>query len=182
MKTKLIPMILASLSCVFSAAGQAPPDFSALCKEQMKKLEVFAGKWQGEASIRMGPGPEQTINQQEDVQFRIDSTVLVIEGLGTRGPDNTVVFNALAVINFNAGAKGYSFRSFLKDGRSADAYFNILEDRKFEWGFDTPGNSGKVRYTITFDDPARTWHEVGEFSADGSTWMKFMEMRLNRIN
>ncbi|HEY4653065.1 MAG TPA: hypothetical protein VIH22_01055, partial [Cyclobacteriaceae bacterium] len=99
-----------------------------------------------------------------------------------RSGGNEIVFNAYAVINFNPGSQSYAFRSFLKDGRSTDAYFKILEQNKFEWGFDIAGNAGKVRYTITLNDPENTWNEVGEFSRDNTSWSKFMEMRLVKKN
>jgi hypothetical protein len=158
------------------ATGQAPPDYSALCKEKMKKIAALAGQWEGEASVSTGPAPAMVITQKEDVQFKIDSTVLVIEGTGTR--DGSVVFNAYAVINFNVRSQAYELRSYLKDGHSTDAYFKFLGENKFEWGFEIPGNAGRVRYTITLNDTGNTWREVGEFSRDAVAWMKFMEMAL----
>jgi hypothetical protein len=94
------------------ATGQAPPDYSALCKEKMKKIAALAGQWEGEASVSTGPAPAMVITQKEDVQFKIDRTVLVIEGTGTR--DGSVVFNAYAVINFNVRSQAYELRSYLK--------------------------------------------------------------------
>lgn len=179
MKTTLISFTFAFLSHIIPAAAQAPPDFSALCKEQMEKLAYFAGQWEGTAKVRMGPGPEQTLSQVEDVKFKLDSTVLVIEGTGSNS-DNEVVFNALGVVNFNTSTREYAFRSFLHDGRYTEAYFKVIAANKFEWGFDIPGNAGKVRYSIVLDPAAKTWHEVGEFSADGTTWMKFIDMQLHK--
>lgn len=159
-------------------SAQAPPDFSSQCKAQMKKLSAFIGQWEGEATYRRGPGPVQTIVQTENVELRIDSTVLVIEGKGTLLNKNEVVFNALGIINFNPYSRSFSFKSYLKDGRSTEAYFIVLNDNSFEWGFDIPGGAGKVRYRITLNDNGRTWVEHGEFSNDGTEWMKFIEMRL----
>lgn len=179
MKTPAIILTIAFLSHLVPAVAQAPPDYSDLCREQMRKLAYFAGEWEGAATMRTGPGPEQTIKQSEYVQYKLDSTVLVIEGTG-RDDNNQVVFNALAVVNFNAPTRDYALRSYLKDGRTTAAYFNVVEENKFEWGFDIPGNTGKVRYTIILDPDAKTWHEVGEFSADGAAWMKFIDMRLRK--
>lgn len=179
MKTTLVSFAVALLTSILPAAGQAPPDFSALCKEEMKKLAYLAGQWEGDATIT-GPGPARTLKQHEEAQFRLDSTVLVIEGMGTDDAGDEVLYNAMAVINFNASTREYGFRSFLKDGRSTDAYFKVISDNKFEWGFAAPGNTGKVRYTILLDPADQSWHEIGEFTADGATWMKFMEMRLHK--
>lgn len=179
MKATTISLAIAFFSYIIPVAGQAPPDFSAMCKEQMKKLAYFAGQWEGTSKVQMGPGPEQTLSQTEDVRFKLDSTVLVIEGTGTNS-NNEVVFNALAVVNLNTSTREYALRSFLQDGRSTEAYFKVIEDNKFEWGFNIPGNAGRVRYTIVLDPEAKTWHEEGEFSADGTTWMKFIDMQLHK--
>ena len=73
--------------------------------------------------------------------------------------------------------KSYQFKTYLKDGRSTDAWFNIVGENKYAWGFDIP-SGGKSRYNITLDPTRNTWNEIGEFSRDGATWMKFFEMNL----
>ena len=47
------------------------------------------------------------------------------------------------------------------------------------WGFDYPG-AGRVRFTIGLDAQGQ-WHEVGEFSRDGTQWMQNFEMTLHRV-
>ncbi|WP_460995947.1 hypothetical protein [Spirosoma harenae] len=37
------------------------------------------------------------------------------------------------------------FRSYVKEGFTTDAYFEILADNTFEWGFDVPNNGGKTK-------------------------------------
>ena len=53
-----------------------------------------------------------------------------------------------------------------------------LVDGGFEWGFRAEERGVTVRFTIRFDE--KRWHEVGEMSADGKTWNKFLEMTLER--
>jgi hypothetical protein len=180
MRESIFPCTFIFVLSLTSAFGQAPPDFSALCKKQMKSLSAFAGHWEGEATYKRGPGSPETIHQEEEVSFRIDSTLLVIEGVGTRPTGKEVVFNALGIINFNPQLQSFSFRSYLKDGRATEAYFKIIEENKFEWGFEIPGGTNKVRYSIMLDADGSTWTEFGEFSGDGTTWMKFIELHLKK--
>jgi hypothetical protein len=127
----------------------------------------------------MGPGHQETFAQTEDVQFKLDGTVLQIEGIGRR-PDNEIAFNALALINFDVVKGDYAMRSYLRDGRWTDAWFKVAGDNSFNWGYTLPRNSGQIRYTITLKDSGQTWHEIGEFSRDGTNWVKSFEMTLTR--
>ncbi|MCE7864427.1 MAG: DUF1579 domain-containing protein [Bacteroidetes bacterium CHB5] len=144
-------------------------------KEEMKKLEPLAGQWKGSATYRMGPGEPQVVQQHEQIEFKLDGTVLLIEGLGKAG-DRTV-HHALGIVIFNTQEKKFNFRSYLHDGRTTDAWFEVSAPGKYMWGFSTP--QGKLRYTITITE--NTWKETGEFSVDGNTWMNVIEMNLTKI-
>lgn len=179
--TNKIKLLLTAL-CVVTINvlfAQGPPDYSAVCKAEMKKLAYLEGAWKGEATFSRGPGTEMTINQEEKIEFKLDRTLLSIEGIG-RDPYGSVAFHALGLVNFDAPTKKFKFKSYMKDGRSTDAYFTIAGENKFEWGFDIPGG-GKSRYSIILDPVKKTWHETGEYSQDGSTWMKFIEMNLRKV-
>jgi hypothetical protein len=108
--------------------------------------------------------------------------LLLIEGTG-RNPDNLneIVFNALAVVNYDEVSKQFKFRSHLKDGKQTDAYFKVISENHFEWGFDVPNNA-KIRYFITLDPKAKTWDEIGEYSADGATWYSFIQLKLTKLD
>jgi len=173
MKTKLI-LLLAILISTQVAAQR--PDQSAKCRDAMAKLAFLAGDWEGTASIQRREGPIQ-VNQTEHIVWQLQNQVLTIEGTG-RIPSGEIGFQAFAVINFDPADQQYKFRSFVKEGYSTQAYFNVLAPNQFEWGFDVPG--GKTRYKINLDENAKTWHETGEYSADGQTWMKFIEMNLKK--
>ncbi|HEY8511036.1 MAG TPA: DUF1579 family protein [Cyclobacteriaceae bacterium] len=177
MKKLITPLLAACLLGFVSANAQAP-DFSAQCKERLQKLEALAGKWKGSGTVTMGPGRTETFNQTEDVQFRLDGTILQIEGVGKRGDD--VVFNALAVINYDVMKGDYAMKSYLRDGRSTDAWFKVVEDNAFSWGYSLPNNSGQIRYMITLKEAGKVWTEIGEFSSDGTNWNKMFEMNLNK--
>lgn len=155
---------------------------SDVLKQEMQKLAYFAGKWKGEASARQRDGSTTKVTQEENIEFRLDNTVLLIEGTG-RNPENLseITFNALAVVSYDETTKEFKLRSHLRDGKKTDAYFKVLADNHFEWGFDIPGNA-KMRYDIKLDPKTKSWLEIGEYSPDGTTWYKFIELKLTKLN
>ncbi len=170
MKNLLLLIILYGISHVFAQR----PDVSARCKEEMKKLSYLAGNWKGEAIVRNANG-QVTLTQTEHIESTLEGLLLTVEGIG-RDKDN-VLFQAFAIIHFDATDSQFKFKSYVKEGFSTNAYFTILAENTFEWGFDIP-SGGKSKYTITLDPTKKTWHEVGEYSRDGSQWFPFIEMNL----
>jgi hypothetical protein len=173
-------LICAGLSSV-AANAQSP---EATIKEKMKIFSVWVGRWQGEGSIQMGPGEPKKSKVEEKIESKLEGTVLLIEGIG-KAPDpatkqEAVVHHALGIVSFDPASGQYKLRSHLKDGRSTDAWLITTGENKFQWGFDIPGR-GKTRYSIALDPAAKTWNEIGEYSADGNTWSKFFEMNLKKI-
>jgi hypothetical protein len=167
---------------MISSQVSAQPS-EAVAKEKMKPFAHWAGHWTGEGSMQMGPGEPSKSTVDEYLEFKLDGAVLQIEGIG-KAPDaekeSKIVHNALAILYYDQSTNQYKFNTFLKDGRNAMAWFNILGEGKYQWGFDVP--SGKIRYSITIDPVANKWNEVGEFSNDnGTTWMKFFEMNLKKV-
>lgn len=174
MKTKLIFMIGLLIS---SSVAAQRPDQSAACREAMAKLSFLVGDWEGTAIMQGRDGARQ-VNQTEHITWQLQNQVLTIEGTG-RMASGEIGFQAFAVMHFDPADKQYKFRSYVKEGYSTQAYFNVLAPNQFEWGFDVPG--GKTRYTINLDQNASTWHETGEYSVDGLTWRKFIELNLKKI-
>jgi len=149
-------------------------------KVEMKKLAYMAGKWSGEASMRQQNGTILKVNQEEIIQYKLDETVLLIEGTG-RNNEAAVVFNALALISYNQYSKSFAMKSHVMDGNQTDAYFKILSENNFEWGFETPAKA-KIKYTIVLNTQEKSWAEKGEYSPDGTTWYPFMEMNLKKVS
>lgn len=168
--------ILAACFISVQLFAQAP-DHSATCKAEMKKLEYMVGDWKGEAIVQTRNGPI-TVNQTEHIEWRLDGVVIAIEGTGRQ--NNEITFNAIAIANFDPHTKQFKFKSYTKEGNATEAYFKILATNNFEWGFDTP-NGGKVKFVIILDPQKKTWNEVGQYSMDGNTWMKTIEMNLTKI-
>jgi hypothetical protein len=143
-------------------------------KTEMKKLEPLAGRWKGTASYKMGPGEPHRVEQSEIIEFKLDSAILQIEGLGTSG--GRVAHHALAMVNFNIYESKFNFRSYLNDGKMSDAHFSVPAPGQYAWGFDSPQR--KIRYLIVIEN--NTWKETGEYSTDGVQWIRFIEMNLTK--
>ena len=147
----------------------------------MQKLSWLAGQWRGTATI-VQPGGQQTLIQSEDVRFKVFDTSLLIEGTGRNQAagerPGEIVFQALAVISYDAPSKAFKMRAITERG-SVDPHIEVKE-KEIIWGFEVPGGGGEVRYHIRLSDQGH-WLETGEFTRDGGqTWMKFIEMDLQR--
>ncbi|MCU0420849.1 MAG: DUF1579 domain-containing protein [Cyclobacteriaceae bacterium] len=142
--------------------------------DEMKKLAPLVGQWKGTASYRMGPGEPQIVQQLENIDFRLHGAILQIEGIGTVA-DRTV-HHAMAIVNFDANQKKFFFRSYLSDGKMADADFQVTAEGVYTWGFDYPGR--KMRYRITI--VGNQWTETGDYSSDGTQWTRFIDMNLTK--
>jgi hypothetical protein len=174
---KNVVILLACFTGLSIGKSMAQPA-SKVAQDLLKLLAYWAGVWKGEASIRRGPGEPIKVNQQEPIEYRLEGTILLVEGIGRSPEDGSTTFNALAIINFDETSNQFKMKSYLREGRSTDAWFKVIEDNKFEWGFDVP--SGKIKYSITMDTVKGTWNEKGFFSQDGTNWMPFMEMNLTK--
>jgi hypothetical protein len=178
MKTNNFPLICVAITAIISIRLSAQPS-ETVAKEKMKPLASWAGDWEGQGSMQMGPGEPKKSIVAEHLEFRLDGAVLVMEGIGKSVTDNSVVHHALGILSFDQSDNQYKFRSYLKDGRSTQAWFKIVVDNQYQWGFDTP--NGKIKYSITIDPVRNTWNEIGEISNDnGATYAKFFEMNLKK--
>ena len=162
-------LVLAGLTIVSAQENNAD-----LQRGEVKKLESMVGQWKGSGWIQQG-AKRETFTGTETVQRKLDGLALLIEGK-FGNPEGKVIHETLAVLDFNAKASKYRFRTYLASGMSGEQDLKIVGDG-FEWGFQTP--AGTIRYTIkTAND---VWLEIGEFSKDGKAWIKFFEMKLDRV-
>jgi hypothetical protein len=152
-------------------------------REAMKKLDFIAGKWKGEATVSQGPKTSFMITQTEDVAYKLDGVVLTVEGVGrgkAPGKDaDGILFHAFGVMSYDAEAKKYKVKAYRREGQSVDAELT-LKDKGFVWGFKEATRGVEVKYTMTLT-PKDEWHEIGEYTLDGKTWTKFIEMTLTRV-
>ena len=167
--------ILITVLALFAVAAYAQQP------AEMKKLDWLVGDWSGEAWIQMGPKKEGGF-QTERVQKKLGGDIIVIDGLGKRknedGTAGDVVHEAFGVISWDATKKVYRFDAWTAREGYVAAWMTVGDDRSATWGFDTP-SGGKVRYTIK-PTANGEWNEIGEFSRDGNTYMKFFEMTLKK--
>jgi hypothetical protein len=159
--------------------AQGPPGPEA-ARAAMAKISKMVGKWEGEATVQMGPGPAHKVRQTENVQSKLDGSVLLVEGIGHQKGDDgkeKVVFQALAVCAYDANSKSYKFHAFRDNGMATVANAEVT-DTGMIWGFED-GRGGKIRYTITLKDD--TWSEIGEYLMEGQPARKFFEMTVKRV-
>ncbi|HUS20321.1 MAG TPA: hypothetical protein VMZ25_11785, partial [Terriglobales bacterium] len=123
-------------------------------------------------------GVRETFTSWEKIQSKLDGVALLVEGLHKSKATGKVVHQTLAVISYDEQAKNFRFKTNLANGRAGDYTGKVLADNVFEWGMDVP--RGRIRYTIKLTEKSE-WSEVGEYSADGTTWRKIFEMTLRKV-
>jgi hypothetical protein len=162
-----------SVGFAFACYGQQQPNVAAQ-REAMKKLEFLVGKWSGDASVTRGPGEPMRVVQTEDVQFKMDGLVMLIEGTG-RNPGGQVVFQALATVSYDEATSTYRFRAY-SDGRYLDTELTVTL-HGFAWGF----TSGPVKVSNTMRLGEKgEWVEITETTFGSAPPRKSVEMTLRR--
>jgi len=159
---------------LFVNGTNAQPAAPVNSKEEMQKLRLWPGRWTG-SSVWSLRGKDEHSTVEENIAWKVDGNALLINGLG-KDAEGKIVHEALGVLSYNARESKYHLNSWLRDGRSTDAWFNIVGENQFQWGFETP--QGKIRYSITLTE--KTWKETGEFSSDGAQWYPFFTMNLTK--
>lgn len=158
-----------------SLIAQAPDPAAA--QAAIARLDFMVGRWRGEAWQQRGSERVQT-QMLEVVERKLGGAVLLIEGRGSipvPAAEDRVVHHALGVISFDPRSGTYTLRSYLATGQSGDFVLTLV-DGGVTWTREVPG--GRIRNTARYTGDE--WHEVGEFSRDGSNWTQVMELRLRR--
>lgn len=156
--------------------GQAPPQGPnvAAQKEAMKKLEFLVGKWAGDASVRT-PAGEKKLRQTEVVEYRLDGSVILVEGTGRDAATGEVVFQALATITYDDAAKVFRFRAH-NGGRYLDTELKV-DGKAFEWGFS--GGPAKVRNVMRLGEGGE-WVEHTEVTIGDRPPMRTVEFTVRK--
>ena len=176
MKKCSLAMLLVSMVIAVQAQDQ-----SNAGRTRMKALSYFVGTWKGEGIVQRREGGPLKVLQEEKIEWKVDTLVLVIEGIGKDPATLKKLFHAFACVSFNTQSQEFNMKSFIMDGRQTDAYFKVVADNQFEWGFDLP-NKAKIKYTINLSRQNKTWKEKGEYSPDGTTWYPTIELNLTKQN
>lgn len=157
-----------------------PPAPSPEAAEKMKALSFLVGEWEGEGSMRMGPGEPEKASVKESIKLKLSGLAILLEGRGTRkdaAGKEDVVHESLGIISWDGQAKKYVMHAVTARAGSIMPDVQI-SDKKLVWSFKTP-QGAHIRYTITIG-PDGKWNEIGEFSPDGNSWNKFFEMLLTK--
>lgn len=174
MKFAFIFLLITTFMSISVSAQE--PNTAEAKKAEMKKLDKMIGQWKGSGWIQQGPKRE-TFTGTENVQRKVDGLALLIEGKFAN-PEGKVIHETLAAMSYDTTAKFYKMRAYLASGMSGEYDLKIVGD-VYEWGFQTPAGA-TIKYTIAVTPDK--WIENGEFSKDGKEWMKFFEMKLDRVN
>lgn len=160
-----------------SPARAQMPDGSA-SRAAMQKLDFMVGRWKGGAWMLRGTERVST-DMTEVVERKLGGVAFLVEGLGVVPAPGAepprVVHNALAVISFDPQTQGYVLRSYIASGQWGDFVLTPIEGGVI-WSREVPG--GRIRNTAKIGNGE--WHEIGEFSRDGTTWMQIMELKLKK--
>lgn len=89
---KIVTLLLMLCLLPMSVFAQTP---ASPTLAEMKKLDFLVGQWQGEGYFLLGPSQRKTFSQTENIQRKVEGTILHMEGLGkaktpaTREPQAT---------------------------------------------------------------------------------------------
>ena len=143
-------------------------------RNAMSKLSFLVGRWSGPVTITRGQGEPLHLTQTEDVQYKLDGLVLLIEGKSTSA-DGKVMFSALATVAYDDAAHAYRFRAY-NDGRYLDTDLSA-PDRGFLWSF-TAGPA-HISNTMHLTEKGE-WNEVTEVIYGSNPPHRSVEMLLQK--
>jgi hypothetical protein len=161
------------ISFRLSLAAQQPVSNSAeMQREAMRKLSFLAGHWSGAVTIVRGPGEALHLTQTEDVEYKLDGLVLLVEGKSTSA-DGKVVFSAMATIAYDDASRTYRFRAY-HDGHYFDTELSVPANG-FSWSF----TAGPAHIVNTMHLTGKgEWDEVTEVTVGDNPPHRSVEMLL----
>lgn len=169
-------LAVASVMVSLSLAAQQPPWNSVdVQREAMRKLSFLAGHWSGPVNIVRGPGEALHLTQTEDVEYKLDGLVLLVEGKGT-GADGKVQFSAMATIAYDDASHTYRFRAY-HDGHYLDTELSVPANG-FSWSF----TAGPAHIVNTMHLTGKgEWEEITEATVGSNPPHRSVDMLLQRL-
>jgi hypothetical protein len=168
-------LLAAALMTAFSLpiAAQQPASNSVdTQREAMRELSFLDGHWSGPVTIVRGPGEPLHFTQTEDVEYKLDGLVLLIEGKST-GADGKVQFSALATIAYDDASRTYRFRAY-NDGHYLETELSV-PDNGFSWSF----TAGPAHIVNTMHLTGKSeWAEVSDVTFGSNPPHRSMDMLL----
>jgi hypothetical protein len=152
------------------------PDLAAQ-RSAMQKLSFLVGKWAGEASVLRGPGEPVQLLQTEEVSYKLEGLILLIEGVGRSKSNGQPVLQAFGIISYDDEAQTYRMRAF-NDGRYLETDVKLSPDgNELTWGFalgDIRTNS-----TLRINDKGE-WTELAHITLGSQPPRKLLELTVRR--
>jgi len=165
-------LALAAAAPAFSQAQQ--PAGSEAQRQHVGALDFMNGEWRGTATTTM-PGHTTVLTQTERVGSLLGGSIKLVEGRGYAA-DGSTQFNAFAVLSWDERAGKYIFRSYA-NGYTGEYPFELTENG-FRWEMPA-GPNAKIQYAAVVENG--TWHEVGDYVAEGQPPRRFIELHLTRV-
>ena len=145
----------------------------------MQKLAFLIGKWSGEACILQGPGQSLDLHQTEEVQYKLDGLLLVIEGVGRSKSDNELALQAFGLVSFDDETSTYRMRAF-NDGRFLESEVKLLDEpNAITWGFAL--GPYKTKSVLLINDRGE-WTELAEITIASDPPKKLLELTVRRVD
>lgn len=143
-------------------------------RNAMSKLSFLVGQWSGPVTVIRGQGEPLHLTQTENVEYKLDGLVLLIEGKSTSA-DGKVVFSALATVAYDDAAHAYHFRAY-NEGHYLDTDLSVPPGG-FSWSF-TAGPA-HISNTMHLTEKGE-WSEVTEVIYGNSPPHRSVEMLLQK--
>ena len=175
----LILLLIAMLMALaFTALAQEGAVESEPVSEKMKYFHFMEGQWEGLAQHSNRDGSKTLIHQHENIQIKLDGTLILAEGTG-KDDEGTVVFNAVATIYYDQASDSFKMMAFRDNGQNTLADIEVKGDAHFIWSF-SPGENTHIKYETRVKDGV--WSENGFFSRDGQNWMPTFAMEVKKVD
>lgn len=174
----LFAVVLVLVSSLALAAQQPSPSSVDVQQEAMHKLAFLTGRWSGPVTIVRGPGEPLHLTQSEEVQYKLDGLVLLVEG-SSHNSEGKVAFNALAIVSFDDATHTYRFRAY-NDGHYLDTELTVpdtVSAKSFSWSF----TAGPAHIANTMHLTAKgEWAETTEATVGSNPPHRSVDMLLER--
>ena len=174
LSTTLLVAFVVSLSQPLAAQPPVGNSVDAQ-RDAMRKLSFLAGHWSGPVTIFRGPGEALRLTQTEDVEYKLDGLVMLVEGKSTSA-EGKVVFSALATIAYDDASHTYRFRAY-HEGHYLDTEL-LVPANGFSWSF-TAGPAHIVN-TMRLTSKGE-WQEITEATVGGNPPHRSVEMLLQHL-
>ncbi len=168
-------LLAAAVAMLFNhplAAQPAAFNSADAQREAMHKLSFLTGHWSGPITIFRGAGEPLHLTQTEDVEYKLDGLVLLIEGKSTNA-DGKVSFSAMATVAYGDVSHAYHFRAY-HDGHYLDTELAVPANG-FSWGF--MAGPAHIVNTMHLTDKGQ-WDEVTDVTVGSNLSHRGMDMLL----